>query len=489
MYVGWSKNIGMIRPIYKKGEHALYSNYRPITILPTINKVLEKFLGDQIQNYLNKNNIITPHQFGFQPKKGTNQMLDIFSDEINTHLNNKKHVIICFIDYSKAFDTLLYENLYNELQHCGIRGPLLNLLQDYHKNRQTYVKIGEVESDRMNVKYGTAQGSVLGPIEYIIYVNNMSKIVKKCTMYQFADDTAIVSAHVNLAEAQRNLQIDFDNVCKWSHDMGLILNADKTNLLHVHSAHNKSQERPNIVAHVHSCLHNPINNCRCPSIALVSECRYVGILIDNNFNWRNHIDLICNKLRALLSKFKILKYRLPNSTLILMYKSIVDPIVTYGLSTYGRTFPSYLDDIFKLQLRILKTISPIHIRNKYKNYPNQLFYHYNTLPVSEQHELTILKQYNSNTASTVLLNKISHRITTRAMTSQKYTVPTHNNYYGARTANAIIPKLLNKLPIDLRANFRSKQFNNKIKSYYKKVTSCNSQCFVKGRATEQRKPS
>lgn len=460
--------VGMIRPIYKKGQHALFSNYRPITILSCINKLLEKFIGDQIQKYLCKNNIITPHQFGFQPNKSTSQMLDIFSDEINEHLNNRKHVLVGFIDYSKAFDTLLHKTLHDKLQQCGIRGPLLNLLQDYHRNRQTFVKIGDTESDKTDVKYGTAQGSILGPIEYIIYVNDMATAVKTCTMYQFADDTAIVSAHAYLREAQLNLQTDFNNVSKWSHDMGLIINADKTNLLHIHSAHNKTQEVPNIVAHLHSCIHSPVINCSCPSIPVVSECKYVGLIVDKYFNWRSHVDLVCNKLRSLYAKFKILKYRLPTSTLILLYKTMVDSVVSYGLSIYGRTFQSYLNEIYKLQLRILKIISPTFILNKYKNSPIELFYHYNTLPIFEQFELIILKQYNNNASSNISLNKISHKLITRAMTSEKYILPRYTNFYGARLANLLIPKLLNELPTDLRLQFQTTKFNNRIKIFYRK---------------------
>lgn len=457
--------LGIIRPIYKKGDHTTYSNYRPITILSCIDKIFEKFLGDQIQNYLQKNSIISSKQYGFQRNKSTSQLLANFADEIYNHLDKKKHILIVFIDYSKAFDTLSHTTINVKNDLCGIRGPLQRLLQNYHKNRKSLVKIDNVDSTQFLITEGTAQGSVIGPIEYLIYVNDMPSVAQKCSMYQFADDTAIIAAHNDLTEAQKMLQDDFNSICKWSHDAGLVLNTDKTKLLHVRSSHIKSPHSPTITAHTHDCMHSRCSSCCCPSLELVRHIKYVGLIVDDRFSWSKHIDSICAKLRALLSKFKILKHRLPTHILLILYKTMVESIVTYGLSTYGRASPYLTNEIHKLQERILKSIVPLAIKLECRSNPLKLFSYCKTMPLPTLFDYYILKGYNK-LQNKLSLTKICHKITTRKTTQNKYYIPKFNNKNGQRTASYLIPTKLNELPCEIRLYYQEHNLKRKLKKYY-----------------------
>lgn len=184
-------------------------------------------------------------------------------------------------------------------------------------NRFTAVNIGGAFSQLIRTEEGVAQGSITGPTEYLLYVNDMPNIFTEASVYQFADDTCLLAAHKDISVAQKQLQHNFNQLCKWAHDSGLIINAQKTKLLHIHSPYLRTGLRPSITAHSHQCFHSSnYTNCNCIKLELVKQHTYLGLIIDNNFNWKPHIEHICNKLRAIMSRLHIIKYKLP-------YKDVV----------------------------------------------------------------------------------------------------------------------------------------------------------------------
>ncbi|CAG9128724.1 unnamed protein product [Plutella xylostella] len=325
-----------------------------------------------MQEFYGKHDVLTKLQYGFQPNKSCTQLLSDFTDSVNAHLNDKKHVFALFIDYSKAFDVLDHKKLSQKLHASGIRGPLLKWCDSYVANRCSYVKICNSLSKRSVATHGTAQGSVIGPLHFLVYVNDLVNVLKHCQVYQFADDTCIISADRNVKDAISKLQKDFDRLCMWSHDSGLVLNAQKTKMVHIHSPHIKNDQLIELKAHSHSCLHLRTQSCKCESIELVKSQRYLGLVIDEHFSWGPHIDGVNNRLQAILAKIYIIRNRLTFHTL---YKALVEPVVDYGLSSYGRTFKSYLEPLLNLQTRIIKNIVGPKIKNKFRENCNGLFKH------------------------------------------------------------------------------------------------------------------
>ncbi|KAI5639343.1 reverse transcriptase (RNA-dependent DNA polymerase) domain-containing protein [Phthorimaea operculella] len=435
--------VGLVKPIFKGGPNKTdCSNYRPITMLPIVDKIVEKFVCNQIQDFYQKNNVLSQNQFGFQPKKSTSMLLSRFSDEINKHLDNKRHVLVVFIDYSKAFDTLRHDTLVKKLGDTGVRGPILEWCRSYLENRTYCVKVGQSCSDQVQVTEGTAQGSVLGPLHYLSYVNDMNNCVEHCSIYQFADDTCVVAADVDLREAEKKLQHDFDRVCQWSHDAGLVLNGSKTKLMHIHSNQCRTVRPVEIFGHDHECLHANISSqCRCLPLQQVSEQKYLGVIIDENFNWGAHVDMVCDKLRAVMAKIYVLKNRIPFSVRLSLYTSLAESIVSYGLSSYGRTFKSYLDRIYNLQIRLLKLVLPFNLKNKFKT-ENEIFNFCEVLPIHYKYSLQFLKEHYMRTD---LLQPVAHSKVTRQVSNKMLVIPRTSNYYGTRITEFILPTLLNKL--------------------------------------------
>lgn len=453
---------GIVRPIHKKGKINDLSNYRPITILPVINKIIEKYICDQIHTYYRENDIISKAQYGFQSKKSTAQLLSNFTDEVNKYLNDKQHVILVFIDFSKAFDTLRHNILLKTLENSGIRGTLLDWCKEYLRNRSYCVKVGHNLSRHVNVTKGTAQGSVSGPLHYLAYVNDLENVITHCSLYQYADDTCLLSASKNLNLAVDNLQKDFTIMAMWAHDMGLVLNPQKTKVIHVHSSHISNCHPFRIIAHSHDCLHNNLPECQCSSIDQVPYHTYLGLIIDNRFNWGYHVDSVCNRLRAILAKFSIIKRKIPYRILLQMYTALAESIISYGLTSYGRTFKTYLDKIYNLQIRLLKLVVPSSIKNKYRDNYAGLFKYCRVLPVQVRAEYLFLMDHFDNKD---IQNPVKYNVNTRQAKSKLLQVPRKNNFYGRRTASFMIPTILNQIPVDFRDSLNNKGIKRKLKDY------------------------
>lgn len=454
----------LVRPIHKKGDRKNISNYRPISILSCVDKVIEKCIVNQIGSFFQKNNILNERQHGFQKNKSTSTLISKFTDEINTHLDNKKYVIAVFYDYKKAFDTLQKETLLNGMYECGVRKPLNDWFRDFLTSRSYQVKVDDTLSDEVGVRCGVPQGSVCGPICYLMHVNSLCNVLKYSTAHMFADDLCTLHAGTDVTEMCRLVQTDINSVVKWSHDNGIILNSEKTNIILLHSPYLcPTVPLPSLISHSYTCLHNSNINCQCKAIKRVDSVNYLGVKIDVSFSWASHIDHICEKLRLLLTKFYHLSFRVPRSTLKCIYFALVDSILSYALDSYGLTFKSYIDKLESLQIRFLKFLVNGKTKNKYKDNYYKLFKICKILPVRLKHKYLLLVN-NHGINQHVLLNT-SHNHGTRFVSSGKYDVPRVNNYFGDRTLRKRLPYLLNTLPEAIRLEPNKSKFKKTLKTF------------------------
>jgi hypothetical protein len=208
-----------------------------------------------------------------------------FTDVVNKHLNQKDTVLALFIDFSRAFDTLQHKHLITKLDRCGLRGPTLKWCENYLQNRKFNVKIGESLSESVVTTVRTAQGSVIGPLHFLSYVNDMSTCIQNGTCFQFADDTCLLVADKDPQKACDLLQSDLNSLLRWWHDLRLVVNSSKTKLMVIQSPYLKRNLINCLVAHNHSCLHSSHNGtCQCPQIEVVKTIKYLGLTIDDKFN-------------------------------------------------------------------------------------------------------------------------------------------------------------------------------------------------------------
>jgi Reverse transcriptase (RNA-dependent DNA polymerase) len=441
--------ISVVKPIYKKGNHVLYTNYRPISLLPSIEKIMERCVATHLNKYLEKYNVINKFQYGFQKGKSTSDLLLSFSDFVNTKLDNNMHVLAVFIDYSKAFDTLNHLKLIRALESAGIRGPMLNWFIDYLKNRYFLVRVGNTSSGLKNSKTGVPQGSILGPILYIIYVNSIFGHILKCKIYIYADDIVIVAAHKYLSIANAYLQEDFTRASQWSHDSDLIINVSKTKVMHICSPFNRDVDAHfNLIYHSSSCLHLIRHGhvCQCTvEIETTDSHVYLGVLVDRYFSWKPQIDALCNRLRSCSYQLYKLQFILSFKTIRSVYCALVESLLLYGVMAWGNANAGHLQRISSIQNRMIKSITPSNVSNgKSLDF---LYQFCNLLPFFKLFKYRlILKHYYCPQYRI----KYDHNVNTRGQKQITYIVPTYINKYGKRKLDIAVPSFLNSMPDQLK---------------------------------------
>ena len=260
-------------------------NYRPISILSSLSKVLEKLINIRLVNFLESANLLSTNQFGFRIKRSTSDAVHSLTDYVATGLDVQKKCIAVFLDLAEAFDTVSIPTLLTKLECLGIRGLPLELFKSYLSERSQRVKIGEWISEPLSITYGIPQGSILGPTLFIIYINDLCQLsIVNGNIITFADDTALIFKANTWAEVFHHAQEGVNNVKKWLCDHLLTLNIEKTKYL-AFSIH-KPLIPSNLQLLVHSCKFPQKSICSCSPLQRVEVVKYLGVDIDNNLRFK-----------------------------------------------------------------------------------------------------------------------------------------------------------------------------------------------------------
>ena len=222
---------GCITPIYKKGDQYNVENYRPVCSLPQFSKIFKKIIFFHMTNFINKNNIITKFQYGFQARKSTEAALMDLVDYVYKGLNEKSNVGAVFMDLSKAFDVMSHDILKSKLSHYGFRGNFLDFLMNYLLDRKYFVSINGYSSDTRISNIGVPQGSTLGPLLFLIYINDIVSSSKILKFILFADDTTILYKNNDIKELNNIITEETNKVIEWFSANKLLINLSKTNTM------------------------------------------------------------------------------------------------------------------------------------------------------------------------------------------------------------------------------------------------------------------
>ena len=222
----------MVTSLHKDGEtNEPPNNYRPISVIPVVIKIFERAVHQQVYQYLSTNHLLSPHQSGFRPGHSTTTCLLEVSDYILKNMDQGCTTGAVFLDLSKAFDLINHTTLLAKLSSIGIRNNELNWFTDYLANRTQTVKINGCKSDPMNIKTGVPQGSVLGPLLFIICINDLPEHVPKSKVVLYADDTALFFANKESNTIQSVMQNDLTHLSNWFTTNGLVVNGKKSNVM------------------------------------------------------------------------------------------------------------------------------------------------------------------------------------------------------------------------------------------------------------------
>ena len=252
------------------------SNYRPISLLSVFSKIFEKLTHQRSYNFLEINEILHPLQFGFRKKHSTLYTSISMTEHIKNSIDNGNYGCGIFIDLKKAFDTVNRTILLKKLEHYGIRGVSLQWFESYLSDRKQFVSVNGHSSNELEIKHGVPQGSVLGPLLFLLYINDLPSISKKLTFYLFADDTNIYFESSDLLHLQKTVNKELRKVRKWLESNRLALNIDKTNFVIFRSAGKEICDNITI----------KIGNKK---IHRENHVRFLGVLLDSALSWKTHI--------------------------------------------------------------------------------------------------------------------------------------------------------------------------------------------------------
>lgn len=346
----------IITPVYKGGGRDDVNNYRPISVLTSISKILEKLINTRLVNYLNKYNILAKTQFGFRKSLSTEDAIATLTSLIVENLDNAQKCLAIFLDLKKAFDTVSAPILVQKLENIGIRGTPLALLQDYLNERTQRTKIGSYMSHDVDVVFGVPQGSVLGPTLFLIYINDLCNMdMDMGSVVSYADDTALVFSGNTWADVYKYSEVGLAKVSEWLNKNLLTLNTIKTNYISF-SIRNSSQPDPEYRIKIHSCGTQCSRVCNCPTISKVDKIKYLGIMVDQNLSWNHHINLVSTRVRKLIWIFKNLRYVATKELLIKVYTALAQSVMVYCIPIWGGSSKTKLLELERAQRTLLKVI-------------------------------------------------------------------------------------------------------------------------------------
>ena len=331
-----------IIPLYKANDPMLFNNYRPISLLPLFSKVLEKLMYNRLIKLINKYKLLYKYQFGFRKDHSTYMALIILIDKITSALDNGEFTIAVLIDFRKAFDTVDHKILLDKLYHYGIRGIALEWFKSYLSNRQQQVSYNGVSSKYQSVNCGVPQGSILGPLLFILYINDLSSASKILKSILFADDTTLIDSHKDLTTLVNRFNEELKHIVNWLNANRLSLNIDKTNFM-VFRPKNKNDQNLDIL----------INGSR---IDKVDKAKFLGVIIDCNLRWSDHVKYVTNRIsKGIGIIIKARKY-FNSETLLSLYNTLILPFISYCIHVWGTAANVYSSKIHILQKKIARII-------------------------------------------------------------------------------------------------------------------------------------
>lgn len=446
--------LAKVSPIFKSGDPCLLDNYRPISTLSVFSKVFEVLLVNRLLNFFGRHNLLYKFQYGFRQSCSTETALVELVDFITKEVDCKKIVGALFIDLKKAFDTLDHDILLAKLNSYGVRGVANNLLRSYLSERKQYVYINHHKSAIEQISTGVPQGSNIGPLLFLIYINDLGNLRLNGTPRLFADDTALFYPDISPTTVIDHINQDLEKLKIFFASNLLSLNINKTKYMIFQSP------RKSLPIHDDPKLGDII-------IDKVDSFKYLGLHLDSKFSWEIHIKHVERKVATLCGVLSRVSCFVPQHVLLKFYHAHIHSQLQYVVIVWGRACRSKLLRLQTLQNRCLKIIfklPPLH--------PTIDLYGHSThtiLPLIGLCELQSLVMVHN-----IINNRIHSNISLHSVNVPHNTRQTGNlalsrafSNHGQRRISYIGPSKFNSLPNELKLITNKCQFKLKVKLYLK----------------------
>lgn len=345
----------LITPVHKGGSRDSVTNYRPISVLSSLSKVLEKVINNRLINFLEHNNLLSSSQFGFRPNMSTEDAVSQLIAHVTSKCDAGQKCLGIFLDLAKAFDTVAIPILVDKLDRIGVRGDALGILKDFLCDRTQQVKIGQMVSAESPVTYGVPQGSILGPSLFLVYINDLCRMALQNTkIFTYADDTALVFTGRTWDEVRVTAERGLRSVSCWLRENLLTLNLSKSTFLQFTPPNNNPA---NIVIKLHTCSSSLNSDCTCLTVAKSSNVKYLGVILDDRLSWRAHIEFTTSRIRKLIYVFKKLRYVADFGLLRKIYYALAESVLRYCVGAWGGACKTHVLALERAQRSLLKVMS------------------------------------------------------------------------------------------------------------------------------------
>lgn len=439
--------IALIKPLYKKGNPESLDSYRPISLLPAFSKIFEQAMNIRLMNFLTEYDIFNSCQHGFIKNRSTQTAIFEFITYILDLIENGDLALGMFLDLSKAYDCLDRQILIKKLELYGIRGNAKKWLVSYLDNRKQCVSITKngktSRSEMLQNNIGIAQGSILGPLLFIVFANDLSTIINKPFEYivKYADDTNLITGGKKIKDLLLKSKLFFEVVTEWFHKNRLVLNKEKTNAI-IFSTKQSNVTKPEIIETDDG------------NIAISDKAKFLGVYINENLDWSDHINSTVKKLNSICYGMRIMGKYMDERTLRITYMANFESVLKYGVMFWGRH--SSTQSIFVAQKRVLRVIK----KKKYLESCRGLFRNFDIMTVYAIYIYECLLFFIKNKDRFEIQSQ--SRYETRTL---EVMYPTHRLTLTEKCPQYMCLKLFNALPRELKTINVPKVFKKRLRKF------------------------
>ena len=451
--------IAKLKPLFKRGSKTDPKNYRPISLLPLISKIIEKIIHDQTQNFLDKNNVIYRYQSGFRKFYSTDSCLSYLNNKITTGFESGLFTGMILIDLQKAFDTINHDILIKKMTFLGFSEETTNWFKSYLTNRKFIVHINNSFSEPGNLLCGVPQGSILGPLLFLLYINDMPQAVT-CDLLLYADDTCLVFQHKDVIEIETVLNKNFSSLCDWFIDNKLSIHfgEEKTKSILFSSKHKVKKCKP---------LNIHYKNIK---IKQYSKVTYLGCILDETLSGESMaihvINKINSRLRFLYRQNRYLSFPLRR----LLCNAMIQPFFDYACNAWYPNINKKLKTRLQAaQNKCIRFCLKLDDRFRLKS---KEFERINWLPVQERisqcavcNVYKFFSKHSPDYFEELFFPTEETAIRTRS-SFQKLKIPRRKTNIGLKSLSYTGPSLWNNLNENLKRSSSINDFKHKIKEFY-----------------------
>ena len=358
--------LAKVIPVHKKDNTMIVSNYRPISILPSFSKILERIVYNRLYEFLDQHKSLNPEQYGFRRSYSTDLALLKFNDRVSSALAAREHVVGVFMDLSKAFDTLDHTILLSKLDHYGVRGIALQWFSSYLTVRRQFTHYNSVNSDVLYLTCGVPQGSILGSLLFLIYINDICDVSNAALNYTlFADDTSVFMSHREIDVLERAINSELPKLALWFRSNLLSLNVLKTNFIHFKGR--KSTDN--------KCLQMKLNGMQ---IERKTCTKFLGVYINEKLDWTDHVKHIVTPISRNIGILYKVRYFVSDKILLMLYNTLILPYISY-CNILWATCKTVTNNILLLQKKAIRVCT----RSGFLDHTNPLFVKLRCLKVDD----------------------------------------------------------------------------------------------------------